>query len=178
MGKLVILKDSITGESIYPQIPITSTINEDNGSNILGHIESEINNINKSLEQSTTTVQTTIDKIKRLEGIEASRSEIELAKNIVRIQENKKNIELLNTKNTQLGSKLNDCIEKSTTPTNNMAVDNVFEQFDSRCYIRSGRTPVYAPSKRQIKIGKDGYLYIGIGKIWYKSVNPLQKLTN
>ena len=177
MGKLITLKDRITGESIYPNIPVTAVINEENGSNILGEVESKVGEIDKSLNTSLSNITTSLDRIKKLEGLDASKEEKELALNIVRIQENKRNLETLQTQNSSINSKLKNYIEKSEVLKNTEVIEEVTDQFDNRVYIRSGNTPTFAPNRRQIRIGTDGHLYVGIGKLWYKSVKTFITIT-
>lgn len=177
MGKLITLKDRITGESIYPNIPVTAVINEENGSNILGEVESQIRGIDKSLNTSLSNITTSLDKIKKLEGLDASKEEKELALNIVRIQENKRNLETLQIQNSDINNKLNDYIEKSEVLKETDIIEKVTDQFDNRAYIRSGGAPTSAPNRRQIRIGTDGHLYVGIGKLWYKSIKTFTAIT-
>lgn len=173
MGKLITLKDRITGESIYPNIPVTAVINEGDGSNILGEVESQVREIDKSLNTSLSNITTSLDKIKKLEGLNASKEEKELALDIVRVHENKRNLETLQTQNSSINNKLNDTIEKSEILNETSVIEKSTDNFDNRVYIRSGKVPTYAPNRRQVKIGTDGHLYVGIGKFWYKSVKAL-----
>ena len=172
MGKLITLKDKITGESIYPNIPTTAVINM-NGSNILGEVESKVGKINKSLNNAISSIITSLNKIKNLEGLDTSKKEKNLALNIVRVQENKKDLEIIKTQDTSINNKFKDSVEKSEVSTENEVINSTVDYFDNRVYIRSGKIPTSASSKRQIRIGTDGYLYISIGKIWYKSKKAL-----
>lgn len=172
MGKLITLKDKITGESIYPNIPTTAVINM-NGSNILGEVESKVGKINKSLNNAISSVITSLNKIKNLEGLDTSKKEKNLALNIVRVQENKKDLEIIKIQDTSINNKFKDSVEKSEVSTENEVINSTVDYFDNRVYIRSGKIPTSASSKRQIRIGTDGYLYISIGRIWYKSKKAL-----
>ena len=172
MGKLITLKDKITGESIYPNIPTTAVINM-NGSNILGEVESKVGKINKSLNNAISSIITSLNKIKNLEGLDTSKKEKNLALNIVRVQENKKDLEIIKTQDTSINNKFKDSVEKSEVSTENEVINSTVDYFDNRVYIRSGKIPTSASSKRQIRIGTDGYLYISIGRIWYKSKKAL-----
>lgn len=172
MGKLITLKDKITGESIYPNIPTTAVINM-NGSNILGEVESKVGKINKSLNNAISSIITSLNKIKNLEGLDISKKEKNLALNIVRVQENKKDLEIIKIQDTSINNKFKDSVEKSKVSTENEVINSTVDYFDNRVYIRSGKIPTSASSKRQIRIGTDGYLYISIGRIWYKSKKAL-----
>lgn len=174
MGKLITLKDKVTGESIYPNIPVTAVINEEKGSNILGEVESQVREIDKSLNTSLSNITTSLDKIKKLEGLkDANKGEKELALDVVKVHENKRNLETLQTQNSSINNKLSDTIEKSEILNETGVIEKSTDKFDDRIYIRSGNVPTYAPNKRQVKIGTDGHLYVGIGKFWYKSVKAL-----
>lgn len=168
MGKLITLKDRITGESIYPNIPTTAVINK-NGSNILGEIESKVGEINKSLNNALSSITTSLNKIKKLEGLDISKDEKDLSLNLVRIQENRKELEVIEEQNAKIDNKIKEGIEKSNVSTESSTINNVIDYFDNRIYIRSGKAPTSNPNKQQIRVGTDGYLYISTGKVWYKS---------
>lgn len=168
MGKLITLKDRITGESIYPNIPTTAVINK-NGSNILGEIESKVGEINKSLNDALSSITTSLNKIKKLEGLDISKDEKDLSLNLVRIQENRKELEVIEEQNAKIDNKIKEGIEKSNVSTESSTINDVIDYFDNRIYIRSGKAPTSNPNKQQIRVGTDGYLYISTGKVWYKS---------
>ena len=168
MGKLITLKDRITGESIYPNIPTTAVINK-HGSNILGEIESKVGEIDKSLNNALSSITTSLNKIKKLEGLDISKDEKDLSLNLVRIQENRKELEVIEEQNAKIDNKIREGIEKSNVSTESSTINNVIDYFDNRIYIRSGKAPTSNPNKQQIRVGTDGYLYISTGKVWYKS---------
>jgi hypothetical protein len=89
----------------------------------------------------------------------------------------------------QNNQNLNLLKDAQTTITSNLSVDNISKDDDiyttkdvmrseevileSRSYLTFDKVPKYAPKGRRILIGEDGYLYIGINKVWYKSNKPL-----
>ena len=97
---------------------------------------------------------------------------------MVRVQENRRNLETLQIQNSDINSKLNNTIEKSEILNETSVIEEAIDKFDNRVYISSGNIPTHAPSKRKVKIGTDGHLYVGIGKFWYKSVKALTIINN
>lgn len=172
MSKLITIKDRITGEEVYPTIPVNSAIDE-TGSNILGVVEKKLDVLQNNVNQVKSSSITLLGKIKT--NPELSNKEKRLSAQVNQIHQNNQNLNLLK--------------DAQTTITSNLSVDNISKDDDiyttedvmrseeiileSRSYLTFDKVPKYAPKGRRILIGEDGYLYIGINKVWYKSNKPL-----
>ena len=178
MGKLIILKDKITGESIYPRTPAVTVISESGGSNILGYMESKVDDIEENMSISNSKIQTSLDNIKNLKNLTNSTIKNKnLSREVVHIQENKNSLDSLQEKNDILSENIkNTGVNKSIVTTETEVLQKTTEIINNKSCIKFDKTPQHSPNGRQVIIGEDGYLYVGVGGVWYRSIDSFSRL--
>ena len=168
MRKIVTLKDKITQEDIYPIVPDKAVIDK-NGSSILGVLDSEAREVFDKMMVSETKIDSSLNSISGLEGLSLSDDKIkDLADLVVQVERNKEKIELLNEVLVKIGDLLDTGISKSELGIyeNPELIEKVDTEIIKKTYIKFG-TPEYKPKGKELRIGNDSKLYIGLDGLWY-----------
>ena len=168
MRKIVTLKDKITQEDIYPIVPDKAVIDK-NGSSILGVLDSEAREVFDKMMVSEIKIDSSLNSISGLEGLSLSDNKIkDLADLVVQVERNKEKIELLNEVLVKIGDLLDTGISKSELGIyeNPELIEKVDTEIIKKTYIKFG-TPEYKPKGKELRIGDDGKLYIGLNGLWY-----------
>ena len=169
MAELITLRNQKTGEIIYPVTTYKNVFNK-KGSNILGYVDHQINQVKDFVQRGLDVVTTEQEKIKKLEGSDLSPESVEISNQISQIIEHSENVnqleqdkikikeEIYCSDNLNISDFIND--KGVEEITNTIASEKIFIKY---CKV----PPTYAPIKNTIKICSNGYAYIGINGIWY-----------
>lgn len=166
--KLITMLDPITNDPIYPTTSASLVLNQ-NGSNIHGIFTKQTETIKSGLKDSIGEIKQTNRAISKLLYLSTStREQKELADRVVQSSLNLSKAGKLENTVRELEEKATTLIKKTSDEIYNSSglIDLVRTVFGSKNFITYG-TPKYAPKGKEIRVGIDGKVYIGLYGIWY-----------
>ena len=170
MGKIIELKDKITGETIYP-ITQSDLVLDDKGGNVVGYLEKTSSEITNNCDNALGNIEQSLSSIKQLKGkITSDEGEKVLAETITEFYSISQDLDNLHQLDQIITKYLNNSIKDEDVYSDYRAkqlIDNVLRQVS---YIPKNK-PTKAPKGKELRLDEEGNFYIGIDGVWYL-INP------
>lgn len=179
MAKIIKMIDPNTQEQVYPTTSSTLVLNK-NGSNIHGIFDKKTDSMMNSVREGVGEVGQSIESIKNLSGMSSISDSIKrLANNVVQIQSNSVKLNIASNLVEQITPRIEGIVSddiRDQVYKSEELVDLVDNSLNTRVQIIQG-TPQTAPRGKELRVGDDGKLYIGLEGVWYVINSTGQKIT-